>query len=67
MSIFEVPKPELDRFVFLKAQENVRGILLDDMNYDGRNEIIDMDKNDLYIMRYKPIGNYVSSGEVQLI
>ena len=38
-----------------------------DMNHDGRNEIIDMDKNDLYIMRYKPIGNYVNSGEIQLI
>lgn len=32
-----------------------------------RNEIVDMDKGDLYIMRYKPIGNYVNSGEIQLI
>jgi len=32
-----------------------------------RNEIVDIDKNDLYVMRYKPIGNYVSSGQIQLI
>jgi len=62
-----VPKPDLNRFVFLKSEEAVRGILVDDMNLDGRNEIIDMDKNDLYVMRYKPIGNYVNSGEIQLI
>lgn len=62
-----MPKPDLDRFVFLKSQENLRGILVDDMSLDGRNEIVDMDKDDLYIMRYKPIGNYVNSGEIQLI
>lgn len=62
-----MPKPDMDRFVFLKAQESLRGILVDDMSLDGRNEIVDMDKNDLYIMRYKPIGNYVNSGEIQLI
>ena len=32
-----------------------------------RHEIIDVDKNDLYVMRYKPIGNHVISGQVQLI
>ena len=32
-----------------------------------RNEIIDMDKNDLYIISYKPIGNYTNSEEIQLI
>lgn len=62
-----MPKPDLDKFVFLKANENVRGILVDDINMDGRNEIIDMDKNDLYVIRYKPIGNYVNSEEIQLI
>lgn len=62
-----MPKPDVDKFVFLKANENVRGILVDDMNIDGRNEIIDMDKNDLYVIRYKPISNYVHSEEVQLI
>jgi len=31
-----VPKPDLDKFVFLRANENVRGILVDDMNADGR-------------------------------
>lgn len=62
-----MPNPDLNKFVFLKAQEDLRGILVDDMNLDGRNEILDMEKKDLYVMRYKPIGNYVNSGEVQLI
>lgn len=62
-----MPRPDHDRFVFLQSQENLRGILVDDMSLDGRNEIVDMDKDDLYIMRYKPIGNYVNSGEIQLI
>lgn len=37
------------------------------MFMDGRNEIIDMDANDLFVMRYKPIGNYVNAGQIQLI
>jgi GINS complex subunit 4 len=62
-----MPTPDLNRFVFLRSHEPVRGILVDDLNLDGRNEIIDMDKDDLYVMRYKPIGNYVNSGEIQLV
>ena len=36
-------------------------------NKINSNEIVDMEKNDLYVMRYKPIGNYVNSSEIQLI
>ena len=32
----KVPKPDMDRFVFLRAQDNLRGILVDDMSADGR-------------------------------
>jgi GINS complex subunit 4 len=62
-----MPKPDLNKFIFFKSLDNLRGILIDDMSMDGRNEIIDIDKNDLYVMRYKPIGSYVASGQVQLI
>jgi hypothetical protein len=31
-----VTKPDMDKFVFLRANENVRGVLVDDMNMDGR-------------------------------
>jgi len=62
-----MPQPDLNKFVFLRSHDDLRGILIDDMSSDGRNEIIDMEKNDLYVMRYKPIGNYVNSGEIQLI
>ena len=31
-----VPRPDHDRFVFLQSQENLRGILVDDMSLDGR-------------------------------
>ena len=41
--------------------------MIDDMYMDGRNEIIDIDKGDLYVMRYKPISNYVNSSKVELI
>lgn len=62
-----MPRPDLDKFVFLKSVENIKGILIDDMTNDGRNEIIDMAKGDLYIMRYNPIKSYVNSNEIQLI
>jgi hypothetical protein len=87
-----VPSPDLNKFVFFKSLENVRGVLIDDMSSDGRyiisinfflkinnyhnyflntnlfrSEIIDIDKNDLFVMRYKPIGNYVKSDQMQLI
>ena len=62
-----MPRPDLDKFVFLKSVDNIKGILIDDMTNDGRNEIIDMTKGDLYIMRYNPIKTYVNSNEIQLI
>ena len=45
-----MPKPDLNKFIFLKSLDNLRGILIDDMNLDGRNEIVDIDKDDLYVM-----------------
>jgi hypothetical protein len=57
----------LDKFVFLKAADNLKGILIDDLQADGRNEIIDMELGDLYVMRYNPIRNYVSSGQIELL
>ncbi|RNA08804.1 DNA replication complex GINS SLD5 [Brachionus plicatilis] len=66
-AVATVPRPDMDKFVFLKTMDSIKGILIDDMTNDGRNEIIDMDKDDLYIMRYNPIKSYVNSGEIQLI
>ena len=57
----------MDKFIFLKAADNLKGILIDDLQMDGRNEIIDMEHDDLYVMRYNPIRNYVNSGQIQLI
>jgi hypothetical protein len=31
-----MPRPNLNKFVFLKANDNVNGILVDDSNLDGR-------------------------------
>jgi hypothetical protein len=62
-----VPKPAIDKFVFLKSMDNLKGVLVDDLSMDGRNEIVDMDRNDLYVMRYRPIDNYVESSQIQLI
>ena len=62
-----MPAPNLDKFVFLQATDNLKGILIDDIQMDGRNEIVDMELGDLYVMRYNPIRNYVNSGQIQLI
>jgi hypothetical protein len=62
-----VPAPHLDKFLFLRAADNLKGILIDDLQTDGRNEIIDMELGDLYVMRYNPIRNYVNSGQIELI
>jgi hypothetical protein len=67
LKLIQVPKPDLDTFVILKSLDNLRGVLIDDLSMDGRNEIVDMDKEDLHIMRYRPVDNYVEAGQIQLI
>lgn len=32
----KVPSPDLNKFVFFKSLENIRGVLIDDMSSDGR-------------------------------
>lgn len=37
------------------------------MHNNLSNEILDIEKNDVIVMRYKPVKNYVQSDQIQLI
>nr|XP_054766499.1 DNA replication complex GINS protein SLD5-like [Lytechinus pictus] len=63
-----VPKPNLDSYVFLRANENQEQILIEPELEDEQNaEVVDLDAGSQYIMRYRPIGSLVASGAVSLI
>ncbi|KAH9490991.1 DNA replication complex GINS protein SLD5, partial [Bulinus truncatus] len=59
--------PNMDSFVFLKVNENTENVLVEEETADAREEIMDFDKGDQHIMRYKPIASLVESGAVSLI
>ncbi|KAK0047125.1 DNA replication complex GINS protein SLD5 [Biomphalaria pfeifferi] len=59
--------PNLDSYVFLKVNENTENVLVEEETVDAREEIMDFEKGDQHIMRYKPIASLVESGAVSLI
>ncbi|XP_055863347.1 DNA replication complex GINS protein SLD5-like [Biomphalaria glabrata] len=59
--------PNLDSYVFLKVNENTENVLVEEETVDAREEIMDFEKGDQHIMRYKPIASLVESGGVSLI
>ncbi|XP_030848495.1 DNA replication complex GINS protein SLD5-like [Strongylocentrotus purpuratus] len=63
-----VPKPNLDSYVFLRANERQEQILIEPELEDEQNaEVVDIDAGSQYIMRYRPMGSLVASGAVSLI
>ncbi|CAM1324492.1 GINS4 (predicted) [Pycnogonum litorale] len=62
-----MPKPNMDAFVFLKANEQITGVLVDDEGDADRDDTVDLEKDSQHIMRYRPIANFVKQGTVTLI
>ncbi|PVD29492.1 hypothetical protein C0Q70_08743 [Pomacea canaliculata] len=60
-------KPNLDSYVFLRVNQSTQNVLIDDDNIDAGDEIIDLEKGDQHILRYKPVASLVASGAVSLI
>ncbi|KAK7109696.1 DNA replication complex GINS protein SLD5-like [Littorina saxatilis] len=59
--------PKLNSYVFLRVNENTANVLIEEDTVDTGEEIIDLEKGDQHILRYKPIASLVNSGAVSLI
>ncbi|XP_037302574.1 DNA replication complex GINS protein SLD5-like [Manduca sexta] len=57
--------PNLQTHVFLKANEMVNGVVLEDLT--GEDEEIDLEEGSQHILQYKPIADLVKNGKVQLV
>ncbi|XP_045455220.1 DNA replication complex GINS protein SLD5 [Melitaea cinxia] len=70
MQSFELNKmaiyPNYQSHVFLKANETVNGIILEDLLGD-QDEEIDIEEGSQHILQYKPIADLVKNGKVQLV
>ncbi|KAI6653649.1 DNA replication complex GINS protein SLD5 [Oopsacas minuta] len=52
--------PNLDEFVFIRANEDVGGVMIDD-------EAVNFDKNSIHILRYSEVKSVIEKGRVDLI
>ncbi|XP_045506009.1 DNA replication complex GINS protein SLD5 [Colias croceus] len=70
MQTFEMNKmaimPNLQSHVFLKANETVNGIVLEDL-FGDQDEEIDLEEGSQHILQYKFIADLVKNGKVQLV
>jgi hypothetical protein len=58
-----LPKPNLNRFVFFRANQGCPDVLLDPED----DEPTMLEENSLHLTRYGPIGGLLKTGRVQLI
>ncbi|XP_061712655.1 DNA replication complex GINS protein SLD5 isoform X2 [Cydia pomonella] len=58
--------PNLYSHVFLKANNTVTGVVLEDQPGD-QDEEIDLEDGSQHILQYKPIAELVKNGKVQLV
>ncbi|XP_063546181.1 DNA replication complex GINS protein SLD5 [Cydia strobilella] len=58
--------PNLHSHVFLKANDTVTGVVLEDQPGD-QDEEIDLEDGSQHILQYKPIAELVKNGKVQLV
>ena len=63
----EAPKPNLNATVFVKANEDVQGVFIEDEAGRGRDEEYDLEKDSQHVLRYKSVSHLVQSGAVKLI
>ncbi|XP_050398037.1 DNA replication complex GINS protein SLD5 isoform X1 [Patella vulgata] len=62
-----VIQPNLDNYIFLRVNEDTQGILIEEETLDTGEEIVDLEKGDQHIMRYRPLAPHVASSAVSLI
>ncbi|XP_021341430.1 DNA replication complex GINS protein SLD5-like [Mizuhopecten yessoensis] len=60
-------RPNMDKYVFLQVNDDTEGVLVEEETLETGEEIVDLQKGDQHIMRYKPMAPLVSSGAVTLI
>ncbi|XP_004928487.1 DNA replication complex GINS protein SLD5 isoform X1 [Bombyx mori] len=69
MQVFEMNKmaehPNLQTHVFLKANETINGVVLEDLT--GEDEEIDLEEGSQHILQYKPIADLLKNGKVTLL
>ncbi|XP_063634494.1 DNA replication complex GINS protein SLD5 [Cydia splendana] len=58
--------PNLHSHVFLKANDTITGVVLEDQPGDQEEEI-DLEDGSQHILQYKPIAELVKNGKVQLV
>jgi len=59
-------QPNSDSYVFLKVHETVKNVLVEEQ-VDAGEEIMDFEKGDQHIIRYKPVAGLVEAGTVALM
>ncbi|XP_013397913.1 DNA replication complex GINS protein SLD5-like [Lingula anatina] len=62
-----VMRPNLDSYVFLRVNEDTAGVLVEEETAEAGEEVIDLEKGDQLIIRYRPVATLVDSGAVGLI
>ncbi|CAM6090793.1 unnamed protein product [Calypogeia fissa] len=58
-----IPKPQLDTFVFCKSKGTIGAFQLDDKG----DETVDLMKDDLHILRYRPVRRLLEENKIELI
>lgn len=67
MHVFVAEIPNFDQFVFLRADNFVKDVAVQDPLDETREELFDLEPNTQHLMPYKTIAAYVKSGDVSLI
>lgn len=60
-------KPNLDHYVFVKANKEVDGVLVEEETVDTREEVMKIDKDSQHIMKYSVVAQFVSDSSLSLI
>ena len=61
------PMPNINAAVFVKAEEDMRGVFVEDEAGRERDEEFDMEKDSQHILRYKSVSHLLKNGSVKMI
>lgn len=61
-----LPEPNPDSFVFVKAEKDLRGVLLEDPTLQGNDEEVDMDQGSQHLMLYSSAESLIKNGSLRL-
>ena len=62
-----VPRPNMNSTVFVKAVEDISGVVIEDEAGRGRDEDYDMAAGSQHILNYKSVANLIRNGRVKLM